>query len=183
AYCGGFAMRPGCRFWSIRASTFTRNRSSTGRPSACGRCLTAASTSSSPMRLYIRPLEASCLKRSLDAAASQRFRLIGQAKALASHRPEYWGSAILAIFLAYPAHAVDIFIENGGKFGTAEARRVEILARLASDRQHLIIGRVGMLAAIALVACQPLLIVLKQCGAGIANTGMGCQNELRHVCE
>ena len=54
-------MPPGCRFWSIRASTFTRNRLSIGLPSACGRCLTAESTSSSPMRLYTRPLEASHL--------------------------------------------------------------------------------------------------------------------------
>src|SRR3974390_1481665 len=35
---------------------------------------------------------------------------------------------IFAIFLAYPAHAADIFIENGGKFSTAVARSVDIIA-------------------------------------------------------
>jgi hypothetical protein len=121
---------------------------------------------------------------------SQRFRLIGQAKALNASLvarrtgPEYWGSAPASIatdsaFGPYGrANAVLqadlerspcclrrlkhssyhhacmrdvsalIFIENGGKFGTAEARSVHILARLAGDRQHLINGQVRMLASI-----------------------------------
>src|SRR5262249_2626089 len=63
---------------------------------------------------------------------------------------------VFAILLAYPAHTSDIFIENGGKLGTTEARSVDIFASLTGDRQHLIDGQIGMLAAVALVPCQPL---------------------------
>ena len=48
------------------------------------------------------------------------------------------------------------------KFGTAEAGSVDILARLASDRQHLINSQIGMLSAVALIACQPLQLDCSQ---------------------
>ena len=63
---------------------------------------------------------------------------------------------IFAILFADPAHAADIAIEDRRKFRAAEADDVDVVARRAGDRQHLVDGEVGMLAAVALAARQPL---------------------------
>lgn len=94
---------------------------------------------------------------------------------------------VFSVFLAKPAHADDIAIVDGRKFRPAEAGNVDILARCAADRQHLVHREVRMFASVSLLARQPFelhrgaqLIVLEQRGDAVMTTRVHRENELGH---
>ena len=116
--------------------------------------------------------------RVIRATVAQDFR---------HHVPARIALHVLAVLPVQPAGAAYVAEIFERKQHAAERDRIDVPARRARDRQHLVDRQIGMLAPVALVARQPLelhrgaqLIVFIQRRARVVKIGVQRQDELGH---